>query len=346
MKWSRTFHRRLLPLLCAFLLIGAAATVSAQETVADKLANALNYYNDLDYDKGIAVADTLLMRDDLKPQDSVAIYEILSILTYAKGQKYQQQSFDYLERISQIGPCLTPMPQEIWPQELRDRWYRLIKDKNALTCPKSGESVTTIAIMPFDNFSTGKYQEKLGLLSKGLSDFFAYDFSKISNLTVIERDKIDFILKEIKLQQSGAVDEATAVKVGKILGAKYMIFGSITQLDDNLARMVVRVINVETSEIVDAVDKEGKPKYSEMEKDLVKKLAAALDVKLNKSEISAIDESGTESNDAMDYYSRGLQYMDQYDYREAYENFKKAYELDPSFAEAKRKMEIYRPLAS
>ena len=47
----------------------------------------------------------------------------------------------------------------------------------------------------------------------------------------------------------------------------------------------------------------------------------------------------------MTYYSRGLAFMDQYDYRLAYENFKKAYELDDSFIEAKRKMEIYRPLA-
>jgi len=36
--------------------------------------------------------------------------------------------------------------------------------------------------------------------------------------------------------------------------------------------------------------------------------------------------------------------MDQYDYVKAYEYFKMAYETDKSFTEAKRKMEIYRPL--
>ena len=41
----------------------------------------------------------------------------------------------------------------------------------------------------------------------------------------------------------------------------------------------------------------------------------------------------------------GLDYMDKYDYKKAYEHFKTAYELDNSFVEAKRKMEIYRPLA-
>jgi len=347
MRWTMSFHRLIGTVLLGALalVLVTGATVTAEETVPDKLSEALTHYNDLDYDKGIAVAGTLLTREALSPQDSVAIYEVLSILTYAKGKKYQQDSFDYLQRISEIGPCLTPMPQEIWPQELRDRWYRIVKEKDALVCDKNKEGVITIAIMEFDNFSTGKYQEELGLLAKGLADFFAYDFAKISDLTVIDRDKIDFILKEIELQKSGAVDQATAVKVGKILGAKFMVFGSITQLDGSHTRMVVRVVDVETSEIVTSVDKEGKPKYSEMEKELVKELVASLDLATNKDEISAIDEGGSESTDAMTYYSRGLAHMDQYDYRLAYENFKKAYELDDSFIEAKRKMEIYRPLA-
>jgi hypothetical protein len=38
--------------------------------------------------------------------------------------------------------------------------------------------------------------------------------------------------------------------------------------------------------------------------------------------------------------------MDEYQYEKAYDYFKKAYEKDPSFTEAKRKMEIYKPLVS
>jgi tetratricopeptide (TPR) repeat protein len=82
-----------------------------------------------------------------------------------------------------------------------------------------------------------------------------------------------------------------------------------------------------------------------MEKELVKELAAKLDVTLNKETLSLIDAGGTESMDAQTHYATGLQYMDQYQYGQAYEHFKKAYEMDPEFTEAKRKMEIYRPLA-
>jgi len=200
--------------------------------------------------------------------------------------------------------------------------------------------------MEFDNFSIGKYQKELGPIGKGLADGFEHDFRKISTIRVIERNKINFVLKELELQKSGAVDRSTAVRVGKILGAKYMVFGSITQLDDKHTRMVVRVVSVETSEIIASVDKEAKPEYFKMEKELVEELAKKLDITLSDDVKALIKEGGTESLDATTFYSKGLEYMDRYDYKKAYEFFKKAYDLDNSFVEAKRKMEIYQPLAS
>ena len=332
-----------------FFCMGSAGSVLAQDdpvTIADKLTEALEHYDNLDYDKGIEIAESLWQRNDLAAADSVAILEVQAILTYAKGETYFQQALRYLDRISQVGPCVVPLPRDLWPQELRDRWYRITKEQEALTCDDPTSDIKTIAIMPFDNYSVGEYQEKLGLISKGLADFFAFDFAKISDFKVIERDKIDYILEEIELQQSGAVDKATAVKVGKILGAKYMVLGSITQMDHRTARMVVRVVSVETSEIVTQVDAEGRPNYSQMEKDLVKDLASKLDVKLNTETLGKIDEGGTESLDATEYYAMGLDYMDRDEYKQAYEHFKMAYDLDNNFTEAKRKMEIYRPLAS
>ncbi|UCC43983.1 MAG: hypothetical protein JSU65_12860, partial [Candidatus Zixiibacteriota bacterium] len=343
-------RRKRIDLLAAtvFLAVFSVSTVSAQTegAAAEKLAEALNHYSLLEFDKGLEIASGLLERPDLTAIDSVAILEALSIITYAKGEEYVKQSIEYLDKISEIGPCVSRLPQEIWPQELRDHWYRMAQAKNQLVCETEGsDEITTIAVMEFDNHSVGEYQEKLGALSKGLADFFQHDFAKISSLNVVERDKIDFVLKEIALQQSGSVDKATAVKVGKILGAQLMVFGTIMQLDARNTRMAVRVVKVETSEIIASVDEEGRPDYSKMEKGLVKKLAAELDIKLTKEVETLIDKGGTVSVDATGYYAAGLDAMDKYDYAAAYESFKKAYELDNAFVEAKRKMEIYRPLA-
>lgn len=345
-RFERNRRLWLTTMLAAALMLLPSLTAAQDATVAEQLETALGHYNDLEYEKGIELAKALLERTNLTADDSVAIYEVLGIITYARGETYFQQAFRYLDKISQIGPCVVPMPRDLWPQELRDHWYAIVNERGALTCEEPKENVKTIAIMPFDNYSVGEYQEQLGKLNKALSDFFAFDFANISEFSVVERDKLDWVLQEHELAKSGVVDQSTAVRAGKLLSARYMVFGSITQLDRNQARMIVRVVNVETSEIIVQADREGRPQFATMTSELVKDIAEKLDIELTDETIGMIDAGGSDDYDAATYYSLGLDYMDKYDYKQAYENFKKAYELDESFVEAKRKMEIYRPLAS
>jgi curli biogenesis system outer membrane secretion channel CsgG len=238
----------------------------------------------------------------------------------------------------------------MWPSELRVKWFELSKSRDLLVCPSDvGAGLTTIAVMEFDNFSIGEYKEQLGDLSKGLADFFEYDFSRVTGLKIVERDKLDYLLREVKLAEEGKLDQATAVKVGKMLGAQMMVFGSITQIDAKTARMVVRVVNVETSEIMTTADTtsedgKGKPNFVEMEKQLVKAIAGQLDLVLSPESSAQIDESATTDMDAAKLYSLGLKFMDEYEYQKAYDFFRQAYEKDNSFVEAKKKMEIYKPL--
>lgn len=324
----------------------AFAQTEKASTVPEQLAEAVRLYSDLEFEKALAVANDLLARPGLTTQDSVAILEVLSIVNYAKGVEFQRKAFSYLEQISKIGPCVLQLPRDIWPQELRTKWFRLTNAKDSLVCHINSEpNVKTIAILPFDNYSVGKYQQELGMLSKALSEFMVLDFLKLGTMKVVERDKIDFIMKELELQKSGAVDQATAAKIGKIVGAQYMVFGSITQLDDKTAAMLARVVKVETSEIVASADVSGKPEYLKMQKDLVADLAKRLDGTLGNNIRQLIQDASTETMDAAKYYSQGLELVDQYEYKKAYDAFKKAYEMDKTFAEAKKKMDVYRPLA-
>ncbi len=331
----------------AVLCVTAAfAQVQKSSTVPEQLAEAVRLYSDLEFEKALGVANDVLARPGLTTQDSVAILEVLSIVNYAKGAEFQRKAFSYLEQISKIGPCVLQLPRDIWPQELRTKWFRLTNAKDSLLCHVNSEpGQKTVAILPFDNYSVGKYQQELGMLSRALSEFMVLDFMKLGNMKVVERDKIEFILKELELQKSGAVDQSTASKVGKIVGAQYMVFGSITQLDDKTAAMMARVVKVETSEIVASADIQGKPEYLKMQKDLVADLAKKLDETLGSNVRQLIQEASTETMDAAKYYSQGLEFVDQYEYKKAYDAFKKAYDMDKTFAEAKKKMDVYRPLA-
>jgi TolB-like protein len=350
MKTIRSFVRPVclaLGLVLALSLAGSSAFAQPDTKIAAKLAEALDHRIYGRFDEGLAITSALLQRDDLTSKDSIAIFEVMSIIYFSKGEEFYKKSYDYLDKISSIGPCVIELPHDIWPKGLRRHWYSLVSAKDALTCHgKDSPDIQNIAVMPFDNFSVGEYQEQLGALGAGLADFFQYDFSKISSLTVIERDKIDYLIEEQNMVKEGKIDEATAIQAGKILGAHLMVFGSFTQIDSRQTRVVVRAVNVETSEIVASVSAEGRPDYFNLEKKLVEDLANELNIKLTNEDKQLIDEGGTESFDATTLYAQGLEFEDKYDYQKAYEYFKQAYDADPNFEEARRKMDIYRPLAT
>lgn len=45
---------------------------------------------------------------------------------------------------------------------------------------------------------------------------------------VVERTQVEKVLKEQEFAWSGVVDQATAARLGKLLGVEYVIFGSLT----------------------------------------------------------------------------------------------------------------------
>jgi TolB-like protein len=66
---------------------------------------------------------------------------------------------------------------------------------------------------------------------------------------VIERSALDKVIAEQQLQVSGAVDEASAVAVGRIAGADAIILATATETRDG-GKVNARVIDTETSETI------------------------------------------------------------------------------------------------
>jgi TolB-like protein len=67
-------------------------------------------------------------------------------------------------------------------------------------------------------------------------------------LTVVDRQNLALLQKELNFQLSGEVSDETAVSVGKKLGAQSIISGSISPLGD-IYRLHIRAIEVETAKI-------------------------------------------------------------------------------------------------
>ena len=111
----------------------------------------------------------------------------------------------------------------------------------------------TIAVVDFTN--TNKDPE-LDYLVKGIPESIITYLGKRGKVRIVERARLDAALKELKLGISGIVDEQTAVKIGKAVGATAIIVGSFIRVAGNI-RINARLIDVQTGEIITAEQVQG-----------------------------------------------------------------------------------------
>ena len=106
----------------------------------------------------------------------------------------------------------------------------------------------TVAVMYFTNGALTQHAD-FEPLTKGVAAVLIEELQTNDSIRVIEREYLQQILQEQKLTETKSVDPSTAVQIGKLLGARYMIFGGF--LVDMKGRMSItaRAVNVETSEI-------------------------------------------------------------------------------------------------
>jgi tetratricopeptide (TPR) repeat protein len=153
-------------------------------------------------------------------------------------------------------------------------------------------------------------------------------------LRVVERENIQHLVDEQNLGASGRVDDQTAAKIGKIVGARYAVMGSFIDVYGDF-RVDVRVVNVETSEIIKT---ERVTMQREHLFDLVRNLAGALNKDLNlpplPRQVSDQRMSRQIPTEALTYYSRALLYQDRGQRDRAVEYYQKALNVFPEYAEA------------
>lgn len=128
-----------------------------------------------------------------------------------------------------------------------------------------------VAVVNFANNSTWAYWgDNLG---RAAADELTTQLVQSGRFTVIERAQLDTILAEQHLGGSGAVTPATAAKIGKLLGAQFILTGSITQfsierttiglrgiggtVSNAESKVDARLIDTETGEILLAAEGQG-----------------------------------------------------------------------------------------
>jgi curli biogenesis system outer membrane secretion channel CsgG len=103
----------------------------------------------------------------------------------------------------------------------------------------SAQAKIRIAIWDFENNTERHwwFWNDLGPAARNFIDTaFSEDPDLSGKFSVIEREKLDMVLKEQGLATSGALDQQTAAKVGQVLGIKYILTGAVDKFAINTTK--------------------------------------------------------------------------------------------------------------
>ncbi|MEP6492256.1 MAG: CsgG/HfaB family protein [bacterium] len=151
----------------------------------------------------------------------------------------------------------------------------------AAPLPEHAAPKKMVAILYFDNYTGTADYDPLG---KGIASMMISDLSAVKEIQLLERDRMQDLVKEIDAQHTKYFDSTTAVKVGKIVGAEYIVVGAFAALQPKM-RIDTRVVRVQTGEIVKTAQVTGdQDKFFDLEQALADKLIDGLGVALSPDE--------------------------------------------------------------
>ena len=122
---------------------------------------------------------------------------------------------------------------ELFPQ---DKWA---SDEEALSIPQTWDDsfITAymqqtsvrkrITVIPFDGNQTLESK-----IHANLADLFTAELGKSNSFSLIERKQLEKIMEEQNFQMSGVISDQTAIQAGSLLGAEYLVTGSVTSVTE------------------------------------------------------------------------------------------------------------------
>jgi len=107
------------------------------------------------------------------------------------------------------------------------------------------QKIDTIAVLPFQ--SHGAFQDT-AIWRFGFPEALASHLAKVPGITIVDRVQLSLVLQEMSLGQSGVISSETAMKVGSVIGARFLITGAVYRID-RAVRMVIQLIEISTSKL-------------------------------------------------------------------------------------------------
>lgn len=162
------------------------------------------------------------------------------------------------------------------------RWllFVLVLSGLVFTVAASAQAKPRIAVLKIRNESAYGSAR----LGPAIEDWLVEGLVQSGKFRVVERKELDSILQEQGLSLSGAVDDKTAVQVGKLLGCQVVVMGAVTDFSRHKSgahgawgigfnvgkttaegTLNVRVVNTTTAEIIYTGQAKGEHSFSNVD---------------------------------------------------------------------------------
>ncbi|HRR07599.1 MAG TPA: CsgG/HfaB family protein [Rhodothermales bacterium] len=303
-----------------------------------RVQEAIRQFNLGEYDEALPKLERLSRDRSLSVTDRRATLEALA--EFAAASEENNKAIQLVSTLLQEEPPAYEPDPDKKPLEYLRAYYMARKNKSGgFGVERADPGIKTIAVMDFHNASITTDAARYDRLQVGLPQLMMFQFQQNVNLKVVERARLDWLMQEAKIQNDPAsFDVSQAVRVGKMLGAHSVVFGTFIVLDKNRVRIAARLVKVETSEILLTENMEGKPADIMALSD---QLALRLARRINENQaIKMAAANPTNSLDAMLAYAEGLEVYHTQGPDLALEKFKLAVQLDGRFEQAKEKIAV------
>ncbi len=187
----------------------------------------------------------------------------------------------------------------------------------------------------------------------GLASMVMTDIEAIGQFNIISRERLKGVLREQELQMTGLVDEKSVVRIGRIVGAAYMLTGSFTEMNGTL-RIETQVYSVEKGTQMGTAAVTGRTDgFFNLQKELVAKVSRFLNVMLTEEErgkIAAKVETKSvraslsnyrgevEVQKARELAKEGKKQEAKRVIETARESFQQAVQIDPAYLKARKNL--------
>jgi len=191
----------------------------------------------------------------------------------------------------------------------------------------------TLAIADLSN-DTGDPQ--FDVAGPGLASILITRFARTESVRVVERGRLQDVLAEIELGGSGAIDPDTAAQAGKLLGADYVVLGSIFTVKLPSIAVSVRIVAVESGQVVVAEEVTGEvgddgAEFFVLVDELAFALLDGLDVRLAGRERIEFGQIEVRRLETVSLYGEALQALERGQKAEAESLLGRALALEPGF---------------